>query len=263
MERVRIGNDIKIRWSLFDSTGEAYDLTGKNIAIEVVVRQMVHYKIADFTVDGNTVSFVFAGKDQTFSGRCDLKIVENEGGMEMMTFDVKGAFELVPHSWQVAGVIDCCGRPSGVELADVHLTSSVMMAQGPQGPQGEKGEKGDPGEDGHTPELTSDTAGNIYADGQLLTDVIPEAVERLNVDLSGKVDKEDGKGLSSNDYTDADKKKLAGIEEGAQVNRPNTVIDKDYTHTDNNFTDQLKTKLENMTAPAYSEPEESIIFNRL
>lgn len=36
--------------------------------------------------------------------------------------------------------------------------------------------------------------------------------------LSGKVDKEVGKGLSTNDYTTAEKTKLAGIEAGAEVN---------------------------------------------
>ena len=40
----------------------------------------------------------------------------------------------------------------------------------------------------------------------------------LHVDISGKVDKETGKGLSTNDYTTAEKTKLAGIAEGAQVN---------------------------------------------
>ena len=41
----------------------------------------------------------------------------------------------------------------------------------------------------------------------------------LTTTVSGKVDKETGKGLSTNDYTDTEKDKLAGIEEGAQVNR--------------------------------------------
>ena len=40
-------------------------------------------------------------------------------------------------------------------------------------------------------------------------------------DISGKVDKETGKGLSTNDYTDAEKSKLSGIE--AQANK--TLID--------------------------------------
>lgn len=37
-------------------------------------------------------------------------------------------------------------------------------------------------------------------------------------DISGKVDKVEGKGLSTEDYTTAEKDKLAGIETGAQVN---------------------------------------------
>lgn len=44
---------------------------------------------------------------------------------------------------------------------------------------------------------------------------LQEAVDALE---EGKVDKVDGKELSSNDYTDADKSKLAGIAAGAQVN---------------------------------------------
>ena len=59
-----------------------------------------------------------------------------------------------------------------------------------------------------------------------------------------KVDKVDGKGLSANDFTDEDKAKLTGIEEGAQVNDPNTVVDENYVHTDNNYTTDEKNKLE-------------------
>lgn len=40
----------------------------------------------------------------------------------------------------------------------------------------------------------------------------------VNTALAGKVDKESGKGLSTNDYTNAEKTKLAGIEAGAEVN---------------------------------------------
>jgi hypothetical protein len=44
---------------------------------------------------------------------------------------------------------------------------------------------------------------------------------QMNTDLyTNKVDKELGKGLSTNDYTNDEKTKLAGIEEGAQVNVP-------------------------------------------
>lgn len=42
-----------------------------------------------------------------------------------------------------------------------------------------------------------------------------ELLDDTTVDLSGKVDKVAGKGLSTNDYTTAEKTKLAGIDEGA------------------------------------------------
>lgn len=42
-----------------------------------------------------------------------------------------------------------------------------------------------------------------------------ELLDDTTVDLSGKVDKVAGKGLSANDYTTAEKTKLAGIAEGA------------------------------------------------
>ena len=42
--------------------------------------------------------------------------------------------------------------------------------------------------------------------------------EKIKNDLSGKVDKVDGKGLSSNDYTSTEKTKLANVASGAQVN---------------------------------------------
>lgn len=47
---------------------------------------------------------------------------------------------------------------------------------------------------------------------------IEDGIEELQ---SQKVDKVSGKGLSTNDYTDAEKSKLAGIETGAQVNPGN------------------------------------------
>lgn len=43
------------------------------------------------------------------------------------------------------------------------------------------------------------------------------AAENANTSLQSKVDKEDGKGLSANDYTTEEKTKLAGIAEGANL----------------------------------------------
>lgn len=78
-----------------------------------------------------------------------------------------------------------------------------------------------------TPKAVSDAlaAAKAYADG-LDTGVSDVTVDGTSVvtdgvaavDLSGKVDKETGKGLSTNDYTTAEKTKLAGIATGAEVN---------------------------------------------
>lgn len=67
--------------------------------------------------------------------------------------------------------------------------------------------------------------------------------EDLQGALNSKVDKVAGKGLSTNDYTAADKNKLTGIESGAQKNLEGTVVDANYTHTDNNYTNEDKNKL--------------------
>lgn len=57
-----------------------------------------------------------------------------------------------------------------------------------------------------------DIYAKIKGDGDNYT---MELLDDTTVDLSGKVDKVEGKGLSTNDYTTADKTKLAGIAAGA------------------------------------------------
>ena len=77
---------------------------------------------------------------------------------------------------------------------------------------------------------TDGETGNVY-DEWVVADGAWEKIGTADVDLTdyynksavdglltGKVDKETGKGLSSNDYTTTEKQKLAGIEAGAQVN---------------------------------------------
>ena len=48
--------------------------------------------------------------------------------------------------------------------------------------------------------------------------VLDGVTENVQTQLNGKVDKVTGKGLSTNDYTSAEKTKLSGIETGAQKN---------------------------------------------
>ncbi|WP_407447875.1 hypothetical protein [Fibrobacter sp.] len=90
----------------------------------------------------------------------------------------------------------------------------------------------------------------------------------IDTALQGKVDKETGKGLSTNDFTTAEKNKLAGIASGAEVNvqsdwnqvtttaddyiknKPqNLVQDASYVHTDNNYTTADKDKVASAVQP--------------
>lgn len=61
------------------------------------------------------------------------------------------------------------------------------------------------------------------ADQSALT-ALETKVDKNTAAINTKVDKEEGKGLSSNDYTTAEKNKLDGIAEGAQVNVIETVM---------------------------------------
>lgn len=147
--------------------------------------------------------------------------------------------------------------------------------------------KGKPSINGH--ELTA-------GDNTLATLGIQAAGDyATTTQLNNKVDKVSGKGLSTNDYTNEEKSKLAGIEAGAEVNAisgisvngaaqtpdeetkvvditvptklsqltndGNFVTDADYTHTDNNFTDALLTKLNGIAANAQVNVIETIAVN--
>jgi hypothetical protein len=66
------------------------------------------------------------------------------------------------------------------------------------------------------PEKTAAT--RVMVQDDTTGDVGFVAKSSIQTDISGKVDKEAGKGLSTNDYTTAEKTKLSGIASGAEVN---------------------------------------------
>ncbi len=54
--------------------------------------------------------------------------------------------------------------------------------------------------------------------------ISPDANGNVNIDVSNKVDKVSGKGLSTNDYSTTEKNKLANIESEAQVNKIESIF---------------------------------------
>lgn len=91
----------------------------------------------------------------------------------------------------------------------------------------------------------SDTPTIPSVEGLASETYVNEKDAELNTAIGNKVDKVNGKGLSSNDYTTAEKNKLANIEENANnyVLPSDVVQDSNYIHTDNNYTTTEKTKL--------------------
>ena len=124
-------------------------------------------------------------------------------------------------------------------------------------------------------------------------DLLSYFKSKLDLLFANKVDKVDGKGLSSNDFTSSEKTKLANIASGAQVNvlegiqKNGTAVtitnkianitvptktsditndshfasDASYVHTDNNYTTTDKNKLAGIDAGAQVNVIESIKVN--
>lgn len=97
--KIRIGNDLHITWTLKDCHGEPYILEGHDFGVYVQVGSK-KILIANPTVNANVLYFTFYGKDQQYIGEYNLLLIENNGKVEMLTYDVKAAFELVAHSWE-------------------------------------------------------------------------------------------------------------------------------------------------------------------
>jgi len=99
-----------------------------------------------------------------------------------------------------------------------------------------------------------DTAAAL--DGPINSDKLPTAGQ-VTAALSNKVDKETGKGLSTNDYTTDEKTKLSGIETGAQVN----TIEKITVPSDSGTGADKKLTITNKTVKLAKIAETGSIYN--
>ncbi len=141
--------------------------------------------------------------------------------------------------------------------------------------------------------LLINTSNQLILDTEISNLQYYTTTTELTTLLNNKVDKVEGKGLSTNDYTTAEKTKLEGIAESAQVNilegvqvnnsdlpitnkkvnvtvptklsqlnnDGNFVTDTNYIHTDNNYTTAEKTKLEGIDEDAQVNAIEVIKVN--
>ena len=121
MEKIRLGNDIEMRWSIFTRDGDnkvPYDLEGRALTLSVVNR--TGESEIEFFAEGNIVTGVFRGRDQKILGKHGVILRENNGEDGMRTVDACDAFELVACSCEEA-----LGSPGTIQL--FHLTFDTTV----------------------------------------------------------------------------------------------------------------------------------------
>lgn len=121
MDKIRLGNDIEMRWSIFTRDGDnrvPYDLEGRALTLSVVNRK--GESEIEFFAEGNIVTGVFRGRDQKILGKHGVILRENNGADGMRTVDACDAFELVACSCEEA-----LGSPGTIQL--FHLTFDTTV----------------------------------------------------------------------------------------------------------------------------------------
>lgn len=206
MKRIRIGKDIEIHWPIL-TNGQQVALEGRDLKLFVHLPSHMDIPV-DFTTEGNTAIFTISGTMQKSIGVYRLTMWENLQKSGQTAVDYCKAFELVPTTLLEGGEDE-----SNLTTETVNLEASSLVVGLPGESAYEAFKKYNPNS-----ELTEEE----YAEAPIdAANAANEAAKAANdaagkigdIDklLAEKVDKEEGKGLSTNDYTDQEKEKLAGL----------------------------------------------------
>ena len=123
MKNIRIGNDIKIAWSLFNE-GVAFPLEGLNLHV-YLKDKFGRREIDDILISGNKIEWTFYGREQRRTGVYSLELVINEGEDGMITTDACQFVNLVPCTCKISGADD-----KGVRTETIELTSTLEYVAG-------------------------------------------------------------------------------------------------------------------------------------
>ena len=104
-------------------------------------------------------------------------------------------------------------------------------------------------------DITVDSSGNVSVNDDSHNHIISN-IDNLQSTLDSKVDSVDGKGLSTNDYTTAEKNKLAGIDTGANK----TIVDSALSSTSTN---PVQNKVVNTALAGKSDTSHTHTLNNL
>ncbi len=93
MKKIRIGNDIVIKWRV-TINGEEVNLEGLDLSLYISTTYQPRKQIA-FTVAGNEITATYKGTEQKVTGVYRLTLYRNEGENAQSILDACDAFELV------------------------------------------------------------------------------------------------------------------------------------------------------------------------
>lgn len=206
MKRIRIGKDIEIHWPIL-TNGEPVALEGRDLKLFVHLPSHMDIPV-DFTTEGNTAIFIISGAMQKSIGVYRLTMWENLQKRGQTAVDYCKAFELVPTTILEGGEDESNLRS---ETVDLEASSIVVGLPGESAYEAFK--KYNPNS-----ELTEEeyaeapiNAANAANEAAKAANDAAGKIGDIDKALATKVDKEEGKGLSANDYTDQEKEKLAGL----------------------------------------------------
>lgn len=206
MKRIRIGKDIEIHWPIL-TNGQQVALEGRDLKLFVHLPSHMDIPV-DFTTEGNTAIFTISGTMQKSIGVYRLTMWENLQKRGQTAVDYCKAFELVPTTLLEDGEDE-----SNLTTETVDLEASSLVVGLPGESAYEAFKKYNPNS-----ELTEEeyaeapiNAANAANEAAKAANDAAGKIGDIDKALAEKVDKEEGKGLSTNDYTDQEKEKLAGL----------------------------------------------------
>jgi hypothetical protein len=206
MKRIRIGKDIEIHWPIL-TNGEPVALEGRDLKLFVHLPSHMDIPV-DFTTEGNTAIFIISGAMQKSIGVYRLTMWENLQKRGQTAVDYCKAFELVPTT-----ILEGGEDESNLRSETVDLEASSLVVGLPGQSAYEAFKKYNPNS-----ELTEEeyaeapiNAANAANEAAKAANDAAGKIGDIDKALATKVDKEEGKGLSANDYTDQEKEKLAGL----------------------------------------------------
>ena len=181
--------------------GTALTITDKAVNIDLSTYALKTDITSGIRVKGTVANFAALPSDAAVG---DMYNITAAGGQDVNGTPIKAGDNVVKTStgWDnFGGNVDLSGyveKVAGKQLSTEDFTTALKTKL-----------------EGIEADADVNKIESVKVDGTALT---IDANKAVNIDLSGKVDKVAGKQLSTEDYTTAEKTKLAGVEEGAQVN---------------------------------------------